>query len=129
MLQKPLQREPLQSMGMNINLEAKECVDFRLGLLWTISNAMHMHNYYRIKATRFNPFRSFSVDGNNFILCNDSEIEVEDGEVCEICGLELEEFTRPSDRHRDSRVLSLNVRYSRGLENGVRWILHNRKDS
>ena len=26
------------------------------------------------------------------VLCNDSEIEVEDGEVCEICGLELEEF-------------------------------------
>ena len=24
--------------------------------------------------------------------CNDSEIEVEDGVVCEICGLELEEF-------------------------------------
>ena len=26
------------------------------------------------------------------VLCNDSEIEVEDGVVCEICGLELEEF-------------------------------------
>ena len=26
------------------------------------------------------------------VLCNDSEIEVEDGEVCEICRLELEEF-------------------------------------
>lgn len=26
------------------------------------------------------------------MLCNDSEIEVEDGEVCVICGLELEEF-------------------------------------
>ena len=26
------------------------------------------------------------------VLCNDSEIKVEDGEVCEICGLELEEF-------------------------------------
>ena len=26
------------------------------------------------------------------ILCNDAEIEVPDGEVCEICGQELEEF-------------------------------------
>ena len=26
------------------------------------------------------------------VLCNDSEIEVEDGVVCEICGLELEGF-------------------------------------
>lgn len=26
------------------------------------------------------------------VLCNDSEIEVEDGEVCEICGNELEEY-------------------------------------
>jgi len=26
------------------------------------------------------------------VLCNDSEIEVEDGKVCEICGLELEGF-------------------------------------
>ena len=26
------------------------------------------------------------------VLCNDSEIEVEDGVVCEICGPELEEF-------------------------------------
>ena len=26
------------------------------------------------------------------VLCNESEIEVEDGEVCVICGLELEEF-------------------------------------
>jgi hypothetical protein len=26
------------------------------------------------------------------VLCNDSEIEIEDGIVCEICGCELEEF-------------------------------------
>ena len=26
------------------------------------------------------------------VLCNNSEIEVEDGVVCEICGLEMEEF-------------------------------------
>lgn len=26
------------------------------------------------------------------VLCNDAEIEVSDGEVCEICGQELEEF-------------------------------------
>ena len=26
------------------------------------------------------------------VLCNDAEIEVPDGEVCEICGHELEEF-------------------------------------
>ncbi len=26
------------------------------------------------------------------ILCNDAEIEVPDGEICEICGNELEEF-------------------------------------
>ena len=26
------------------------------------------------------------------VLCNDAEIEVPDGEVCEICGQELEEF-------------------------------------
>ena len=26
------------------------------------------------------------------VPCNDSEIEVEDGVVCEICGPELEEF-------------------------------------
>jgi hypothetical protein len=53
------------------------------------------------------------------VLCNDSEIEVEDGVVCEICGLELEEF-RPGDWHRDSWVLSLDMRYSRGIENSVR---------
>ena len=40
---------------------------------------------------RFKPFqRSMKVMVT--VLCNDSEIEVEDGEVCEICGLELEEF-------------------------------------
>ncbi len=26
------------------------------------------------------------------VLCNDAEIEVEDGEICQICGCELEEF-------------------------------------
>lgn len=26
------------------------------------------------------------------VLCNDAEIEVSDGEVCQICGCELEEF-------------------------------------
>jgi len=26
------------------------------------------------------------------VLCNDSEIEVEEGEACQICGFELEEF-------------------------------------
>lgn len=26
------------------------------------------------------------------IICNDGEIEVEEGEVCQICGFELEEF-------------------------------------
>lgn len=26
------------------------------------------------------------------VLCNDAEIEVNDGEVCQICGCELEEF-------------------------------------
>ena len=26
------------------------------------------------------------------VLCNDAEIEVPDGEVCQICGCELEEF-------------------------------------
>lgn len=26
------------------------------------------------------------------VLCNDAEIEVSDGEICEICGQELEEF-------------------------------------
>lgn len=26
------------------------------------------------------------------IICNDAEIEVEEGEVCQICGHELEEF-------------------------------------
>ena len=26
------------------------------------------------------------------VICNDAEIEVEDGEVCQICGFELEEF-------------------------------------
>ena len=26
------------------------------------------------------------------VLCNDAEIEVPDGEICQICGQELEEF-------------------------------------
>jgi hypothetical protein len=26
------------------------------------------------------------------VLCNDAEIGVEDGELCQICGMELEEF-------------------------------------
>ena len=26
------------------------------------------------------------------VLCNDGEIEVPDGEICQICGQELEEF-------------------------------------
>jgi hypothetical protein len=26
------------------------------------------------------------------VLCNDAEIEVHDGEICQICGNELEEF-------------------------------------
>jgi len=26
------------------------------------------------------------------VLCNDAEIEVPDGEICQICGCELEEF-------------------------------------
>ena len=26
------------------------------------------------------------------VLCNDAEIEVNDGEICQICGCELEEF-------------------------------------
>jgi hypothetical protein len=31
------------------------------------------------------------------VLCNDSEIKVEDDEVCEICGLELEEYDQVTD--------------------------------
>ena len=49
------------------------------------------------------------------VLCNDSEIEVEDGVVCKICGLELE-GVRPGDWHRDSRVLSLDMRCACGVE-------------
>ena len=26
------------------------------------------------------------------VLCNDAEIEVSEGEICQICGCELEEF-------------------------------------
>jgi hypothetical protein len=26
------------------------------------------------------------------VLCNDAEIDVEDGELCQVCGMELEEF-------------------------------------
>ena len=37
------------------------------------------------------------------VLCNDSDIEVEDGVVCEICGLELEEF----DQVTGTRVQSI----------------------
>jgi len=50
-----------------------------------------MHNEDRIKAKRFKPFEG-SFLRMVTVLCNDSEIEVEDGVVCEICGLELEEF-------------------------------------
>ena len=34
----------------------------------------------------------FRVTDMVIVLCNDAEIEVPDGEVCEICGQELEEF-------------------------------------
>lgn len=30
--------------------------------------------------------------GMVIVLCNDAEIEVPDGEICQICGCELEEF-------------------------------------
>ena len=34
------------------------------------------------------PFERLMV----IVLCNDGEIEVPDGEICQICGQELEEF-------------------------------------
>jgi hypothetical protein len=50
-----------------------------------------MPNEDRIKGKRFKLFKE-AFQEMVIVLCNDSEIEVEDGEVCEICGNELEEF-------------------------------------
>ena len=75
---------------------------------------LDMHNEKRIKAKRFKPFQmSFSEDGNGAVQrlrdrgrrwCSLRDLRPGAGGV------------RPGDRHRDSRVLSLDMRYSRGLK-------------
>ena len=85
-----------------------------------LHNAMpnSMHNEDRIKTKRFKPFqRSFSENGSSPVQrlrdrgrrwCSLRDLRPGAGGV------------RPGDRHRDSRVLPLDMCYSCGLENSVR---------
>jgi hypothetical protein len=41
---------------------------------------------------KFLSLHSRSLTWMVVILCNDAEIEVSEGEICQICGCELEEF-------------------------------------
>lgn len=37
-------------------------------------------------------YSGYDISKMVVVICNDAEIEVEDGEICQICGCELEEF-------------------------------------
>ena len=45
-----------------------------------------------ISSESFMAHRRLSEAPMVVVLCNDGEIEVPDGEICQICGQELEEF-------------------------------------
>lgn len=45
-----------------------------------------------IESKRLKGFSAQEYSKMVLVLCNDAEIEVNDGEICQICGCELEEF-------------------------------------
>ncbi len=56
----------------------------------TSTGHLAIGNYQAVR--KFHSLRNRSQKPMVIVLCNDGEIEVPDGEVCVICGQDLEEF-------------------------------------